>query len=76
MAYLISPADGPSEGEFKTKFAGWKKSREGVSARLNSEADDEKKRAEAQQQIQELYERRTEFMKEDMTGFVWLYLRK
>ena len=76
MAYLISPADGLSEGEFKTKFAGWKKSREEMSARLNSEANDEKKRAEAQQQIQELYERRTEFMKEDMTGFVWLYLRK
>jgi hypothetical protein len=76
MAYLISPADGLSEGEFKKKFADWKKARDEVSARLNSEANDEKKRAEAQQQVQELYKRRTEFMKEDMTGFVWLYLRK
>lgn len=76
MASLISPADGLSEGDFTKKFADWKKSREELSARLNSEANDEKKRAEAQQQIQELYKRRTEFMKEDMTGFVWLYLRK
>jgi FG-GAP-like repeat len=75
MAHLISPADGLSEGEFQKKFADWTKSRQDVSARLNSEADP-KKQAEAQRQIQELYERRTEFMKEDMTGFVWLYLRK
>ena len=32
MAYLISPADGLSEEEFKKKFADWKKSREEVSA--------------------------------------------
>jgi hypothetical protein len=76
MAYLISPADGFSEGEFKKRFADWKKSRVEASGRLNSGANDEKKRAEAQQQIQELYQRRTDFMKEDMTGFVWLYLRK
>ena len=76
MSHLISPADGLSEGEFKKKFADWNKSRDEVSARLNPQANDEKKRAEAQRQIQELYKRRTEFMKEDMTGFVWLYLRK
>lgn len=75
-ADLISPADGLSEGEFKQKFADWMKSREEISARLNSGANDDKKRAEAQQRMQELYERRTEFMKEDMTGFVWVYLRK
>src|SRR5580700_8456128 len=72
MAHLISPADGLSEAEFQKKFADWTKSCEEVSARLNSEANDQKKRAEGQQQIQALYNRRTEFMKEDMTGFVWL----
>ena len=74
-ATLISPADGLSEGEFKQKFAEWTKSQQEVVARLNSDAD-EKKQAEAQKRYQELYERRTEFMKEDRTGFVWLYLRK
>ena len=74
-ATLISPADGLSEGEFKQKFAEWTKSQQEVVAQLNSDAD-EKKRAEAQQQIQELYRRRSEFMKEHMTGFVWLYLGK
>lgn len=76
MASLISPADGLSEAEFKKKFAAWMKSREDVSASLNAVADDPKKLAEGQKKFQEVYERRTEFMKEDMTGFVWLYLRK
>jgi hypothetical protein len=74
MASLISPADGLSEAEFKKKFAAWMKSREEVSA--NAGANDPKKQAEAQKQFQEVYQRRTDFMKEDMTGFVWLYLRK
>jgi hypothetical protein len=37
---------------------------------------DEAKRAKAQQRIQELYSNRSSFIKEDMTGFVWLYLQK
>jgi FG-GAP-like repeat len=74
MASLISPADGLSEAEFKKKFAGWMKLREEVSA--DQGASDPNKRAKAQKRFQEVYESRTEFMKEDMTGFVWLYLRK
>ena len=73
-ATLISPADGLSEGEFKQKFAEWTKSQQEVVAQLNSDAD-ENKQAEARKRYQELYERRTEFMREDRTGFVWLYLR-
>jgi VCBS repeat protein len=34
------------------------------------------KQAKAQQRIQELYNQRSSFIKEDMTGFVWLYLQK
>jgi len=74
-ATLISPADNVTEEEFKQKFADWTKSQQEAVARLNSDAD-EKKQAEAQKRYQELYQRRTEFMKEDRTGFVWLYLRK
>jgi hypothetical protein len=36
----------------------------------------EDKRAKAQERIQELYSKRSSFIKEDMTGFVWLYLQK
>ena len=36
----------------------------------------EKKRAEAQTRIQELYSKRSSFIHEEMTGFVWLYLQK
>ena len=74
-ATLISPADNVTEEEFKQKFAEWTKSQQEVVAQLNSDAD-EKKQAEAQKRYQELYQRRTEFMKEDRTGFIWLYLRK
>jgi hypothetical protein len=38
--------------------------------------NDAQKRIEAQHRYQQLYSDRTKFMKEDMTGFVWLYLQK
>jgi hypothetical protein len=37
---------------------------------------DEDKRAKAQQRIQELYDKRSSFINEEPTGFVWLYLQK
>jgi hypothetical protein len=39
-------------------------------------SEDEKPRNEAQQRVQKLYSERSQFMKEDRTGFVWLYLQK
>jgi hypothetical protein len=47
-----------------------------VSTQLNSAVNDEKKQNEAQRRFQELYSRRSDFMKEARTGFVWLYLQK
>ena len=76
MAPLVSPADNLTEGEFKQKFADWNKSIGEAAKQLNSAANDPKKRDKAQQHYQELYNQRSEFMKEDRTGFVWLYLRK
>jgi hypothetical protein len=76
MTTLISPADQVSETEFKTKFSGWTKSVSEASTQLNSTANDAKKRTEAQQRFQSLYNQRSEFMKEDRTGFVWLYIQK
>jgi WD40 repeat protein len=73
---LISPADHLTEAEFKKKFADWSKSFNEASTQLNATDKDEKKQTEARQRIQELYNQRGEFIKEDRTGFVWLYLQK
>jgi hypothetical protein len=73
---LISPADHVAEGEFKQRFADWNKSLMEASKAMNSAESDPKKQSEAQQRFQQLYNQRSEFMKEDRTGFVWLYLRK
>jgi hypothetical protein len=75
-ASLISPAGNVAEGEFKQKFADWQKSLSEAAEKMNAAADDQNKRQEAQQRFQEVYQQRTQFVKEDRTGFVWLYLRK
>ena len=76
LATLLSPADKVAEGEFKQKFADWNKALMEASKELNSSDNDPKKQNEARERYQKLYDQRSEFMKEDMTGFVWLYLRK
>jgi hypothetical protein len=73
---LVSPGDGLSEAEFKKKFADWMKARQEASKEIQAAGGDEKKQQAAQERMQKMYEQRTEFMKEDMTGFVWLYLQK
>jgi hypothetical protein len=76
LRWLVSPADGLSEEEFKKRFAEWTKAREEAGEKLQAVVNDEKERSKAQQRMQDLYKERTEFMKEERTGFVWLYLRK
>jgi hypothetical protein len=76
LVTLISPADHVTEGEFKKKFADWNKSISDAAPRLNSPGKDEKSQNDARERYQELYNRRSDFMKEDRTGFVWLYLQK
>ncbi|MBI3461896.1 MAG: VCBS repeat-containing protein [Planctomycetes bacterium] len=75
LVTLISPAGNLTEKEFKEQFADWMKSINEASKQVNS-TKDEKERNEARQRFQELARQRSEFMKEDRTGFVWLYLRK
>jgi len=76
LVTLVSPADKISSEQFKQKFADWQQSVSEVSKLLNSTTGSEEKRTEAQKRFQELYNKRSEFMKEDRTGFVWLYLQK
>jgi hypothetical protein len=73
---LVSPAGNLSEKEFNEKYAQWQESVSKVRAEVNAASKDAKARNEAQQRFQKLYSERGTFMKEDRTGFVWLYLQK
>ncbi len=76
---LVSPAKGLSDEEMEKRYAKWQEEFKKVQAAfaatrgkdLNEE--DQKK---AFEKFDRVYRRRSEFMKEEMTGFVWLYLRK
>jgi hypothetical protein len=72
---LVTPAKGLSAEEFKKKSAAWQKAAASVS-KERSESADEAKRSKADEEFTKLYQQRGEFMKEDRTGFVWLYLQK
>jgi hypothetical protein len=76
QAPLISPADGLSETQFKKRFELWMKASGEASEKMRAAVKDEKELQKAQERVQELYQQRTQFMKEERTGFVWLYLRK
>jgi hypothetical protein len=76
LVNLLSPADKLTEREFKEKLADWNKAYSEAAAKMNAENIDEKGRTEAIERMQKLYSQRSEFMKEDSTGFVWLYLQK
>jgi hypothetical protein len=76
MVTLVSPAKGLSEEQLKTRYVEWQKEWEAALAEINSSADDATKQAEAQKRLRKLYTDRTSFMREEMTGFVWLYVQK
>ncbi len=71
---LVSPAKGLSEAEFTKKHAEWQKEYDAVVKKLSN--TDEKERQKANEEFSKLYSRRTEFMNEERTGFVWVYLQK
>lgn len=73
---LVSPTKGVSQDEFKKKFADWQAALDKASKVLSSETADQEKRNKANEEFNKVYNQRTAFMKEDRTGFVWLYVRK
>jgi hypothetical protein len=73
---LISPAKGLSNEEFKKKFADWQDTFKAASSALRSAGGDAKAQAKAIEEYNRVHGRRAEFMHEEMTGFVWLYLQK
>jgi hypothetical protein len=73
---LISPAEGLSEEEMQNEYENWQESIKVASEEAYSSTAEEKQRDEAQERLRDLYKKRSDFMIEDRTGFVWLYLRK
>ncbi|QOJ13123.1 MAG: VCBS repeat-containing protein [Planctomycetia bacterium] len=71
-AVLISPARGVSEEEFEKRRAEWTDSMNALRKRMRSARAGESR----EEELLQLYEKRKEFLIEDRTGFVWLYLRK
>jgi hypothetical protein len=76
LVNLVSPAGNLTENEVNEKFKEWNEQVNEASQKLNSETKDEKERTAAIERLQNLYAARSEFMKEDRTGFVWVYLQK
>jgi hypothetical protein len=76
LVSLVSPAGGLADQEFAEKFAAWKKSFDEASAKMNAVGKNEKEQVAAMEQVQKLYQARTEFMEVEQTGLVWLYVQK
>jgi hypothetical protein len=72
---LVSPAKGLSDDEFKKKYAEWEKTFQDALTSLNK-ARDTKDREKAMKEYQKVYGQRSSFMREERTGFVWVYLQK
>ena len=72
---LVAPAKGLSVEEMKKKQAAWQEAVTKLSKEMSSEKD-QTARIKANQEFQKIYQKRSEFMKEDSTGFVWVYLQK
>jgi len=73
---LLEPAEGLSEAEYKERQAKWQKNLQATSAAMNDpDATAEEKQA-ARLRFSDLYRKRSEFVNEERTGFVWLYLQK
>lgn len=89
---LVSPKEGVSEAEFKSKLAQWTEESEALNAAMvKAQEGIEQKMAEDPDNADTIYmetmqphwdkmnahyQKRTAFMNEDMTGFVWLYVQK
>ena len=76
LVNLVSPAGNLTEKEVNEKFAEWNKKVAEASTAAYGEGKSQKEQTEAQERLQKLYASRSEFMKEDRTGFVWVYVQK
>lgn len=72
---LISPAKGLSDEQFRAKRNEWQKV---FLEHMQKKPPDADRKAQEEWRIQfyELLNKRNEFLKEETTGFVWVYFRK
>jgi hypothetical protein len=72
---LVSLVKGVSADQYKIRLSEWEKEFN-EAMRTRDTASNDKERAAAQKKYQALYKQREEFMKEERTGYVWLYRQK
>jgi hypothetical protein len=72
---LVSIAKGVSQNKYRQKVQSWKNAFD-AAIKTTEESKDDKERDAAQKKIHELFEERAGFMKEEGTGYVWLYKQK
>lgn len=74
---LVSPAKGLSEADFKQRYDDWKSTLKAIQHEIALINDpDSDKMPPIHEKMSKLYQQRKEFMNEDATGFVWLYMQK
>ncbi|MCP4817046.1 MAG: hypothetical protein GY888_31415 [Planctomycetaceae bacterium] len=73
---LRSPARGLSEEESTRRMASWQKELNEALAKLRDKNLDKQSQQAASKRYTELYRQRSEFMTQQSTGFVWLYLQE
>lgn len=76
MVALITPAKDIDEQQFKTLYAEWQSEWKAAVEGLNAAQDDAEKQRQAIERYNDVYRKRSQFMQQEMTGFVWLYLQK
>lgn len=72
---LISPAKDLGEEEFKKQYDAWKAEMAGLTKQTEG-VEDQEKLGPIYEKMSKMHEKRRDFMIEDRTGFVWLYLQK
>jgi hypothetical protein len=72
---LTSPVKGLNDEEFEKKYTAWEKELQAAVKSLNSARDPEAQK-KANEEYNKVYQKRSSFMRQEMTGFVWVYLQK
>lgn len=76
-ATLTYPAEGLTEEEMENKKKEWQKEMNAVMKELREQRpEDGRPSQEIMSKYRKLHQSRSEFMTEESTGFVWLYLQK
>jgi len=73
---LASPAKGLTKAEAKARKAKWQKELQVAATAMRDSKADAQQRLKATKRYSELILHRNDFVIEDRTGFVWLYLQK